>query len=80
MVAFASSSYYRQTMTWEPTIDDLCDNYDLDQEVCNQNKKKYRNFEMNLICKVEQEGGYFESENDNQEAVVSFIPSSTYSQ
>jgi len=61
--------YYEQKIRWAPTIEDMCDKYDLDQEVCDHNKQKYRNFEFKLICRAEQ-GDYFTNELDDEEAEI----------
>ena len=67
-----------QTITWSPTLQDLCEKYELEESVCDENTAANRNFEFSLICKVEQEG-YFETENDRQtaEVVVEVSGSST---
>jgi len=61
--------YTEETISWQPTLDSLCEDYDLDQEACERNKNKYRFFNMNLMCKVEQ-GDYFVEENDDNMAEV----------
>ncbi len=48
-------------MTWRPTIEDLCENYELDQRICEDDgdhydDDDYKTFSFDLICMVEQEG------------------------
>ncbi len=59
---------------WEPNINQMCDDYDLDERVCDHDRdsseRTEAKFTFSLICKVEQENMY-QQENANQEAVVS---------
>ena len=60
-----------------PPQEELCEDYDLDESVCDDAKDNYDNnkmykdlsFNFNLICKVDQDGLY-EAENDDQMAEV----------
>ena len=65
--------FLEETITFQPSVDDFCDKYDLDITMCekpkNRNKRKYREFEFNLICMVEQ-GQYYVQENENEQADV----------
>ncbi len=54
-------STIEHTMTWQPTVEELCEEYDLDQRICEDDgdhydDDEYKTFSFDLICKVEQEG------------------------
>ena len=59
---------------WEPTIDDMCDEYDLDNRVCEfdsgSKERERAAFTFNLICKADQ-GNLYRDENDDGEVMVS---------
>lgn len=61
--------YVEETIVFQPTLEDLCTRYDIDDYACETNKRRYHFFNFNLICKADQ-GSYFERENDDQEAMV----------
>lgn len=63
--------YVEETIVFQPTLEDLCTRYDIDDYACETNKRRYHFFNFNLICKADQ-GSYFERENDDQEAMVGF--------
>ena len=49
------------TMTWRPTIEELCEDYELDQRICEDDgdhydDDEYKTFSFDLICMVDQEG------------------------
>ncbi|TRY75785.1 hypothetical protein TCAL_01291 [Tigriopus californicus] len=61
--------YVEETIIFQPTLEDLCNSYDIDDYACETNKPRYHFFNFNLICKADQ-GVYFERENEDQEAMV----------
>jgi len=61
--------YVEESITWVPTIDDMCRKYKLRQPVCDNNTKKNRRFNFNLLCKADQ-GDYYKTENLAQDASV----------
>lgn len=63
-----------ESISWEPSIDEMCDDYDLNEEACEfdvgSRERERARFTFELICKVEQ-GNLYQSDNDKQEAGVS---------
>ena len=59
---------------WEPSIDDMCDEYELDNNVCDfdrgSKERERARFTFNLICKADQ-GNMYQDENDDGEVMVS---------
>ena len=59
---------------WEPSIDDMCDEYELDNSVCDfdrgSKERERARFTFNLICKADQ-GNMYQDENDDGEVMVS---------
>jgi len=62
-----------QTIRWEPSIDDMCDEYELDNSVCDfdrgSKERRRARFTFNLICKADQ-GNMYQDENDDGEVMV----------
>ena len=49
------------TMRWRPTVEELCEDYELDQRICDDDgdhydDDDYKTFSFDLICMVEQDG------------------------
>ena len=61
--------------SWEPSIDDMCDEYELDNRVCDfdrgSKERERAIFTFNLICKADQ-GNLYQDENDDGEVMVSW--------
>lgn len=62
-----------QSISWEPSIDDMCDEYELDNRVCDfdrgSKERERAIFTFNLICKADQ-GNLYKDENDDGEVMV----------
>jgi hypothetical protein len=62
-----------ETITWEPTIDQMCDNYDIKEDACQYSSASKRNearFTFDLICQVDQTPYYKEGESAGDPAIV----------
>ena len=64
--------FVEQKMTWTPSIEILCDDYGLDEMVCEKNKRKYRFFSFSLLCMADQ-GDYYITENEAEWAEVGVL-------
>ena len=62
--------------TWKPKIEELCEDYNLNQRICDDDgdhydDDDYKTFNFELICAVEQEGLDDSSYTYSQQASVS---------